>query len=1718
MWGLRDMLDISKDEVDNLPDFKIAKKEEENVQKSSLKVIPFTPLDQSQIDKGIKFDSHFQRVINENLGALMRTDQVFNLESYLVEILTSYQCYSPFESRIIGNIITQELYINSLEHSHEKDDIKECYFGSYLSQPWENVNSENFKNTFLEERDLETIDFFKDKIKIKDQINEYIKSKKPKIGSLRKAELSAYDQFHNQAYLEFTFLDFGKGIPNTLRQAFLTHQDSKDFDLNKYSEGFEKAKLDSKILEYAFKLDSSSSPLSKSIDNYDLVPRGLYFLIDMVRRYSGLITVESCFGKIAFDFSPRIYVQDREGVSRVIIKDTVSIREAAIHFKKLSDDTFFPGTKVTVNLPPKSSTEININDNVLPAVRTESSILEDYAYSFSKRKSTAVHPTESFFTENIEYIPVVFIYNSIIEEFRKNFRLKSLIDIYNIVFERINEELDKTLENSVVFLDFAGLKSGNPIWVKILYFLMNCPKLNETRKAIVLNLPSGERNIIKSIKRNFRIKDEEQDSRIGKNQTSKYEGNQVEAYKSALNPLLFRPIPCVEYKLSEKGLGFHVEWIGLKNESDSQILTQLLLGEVDSFSLDDLTNASNIEANVFAVDNSSFVHLLTPKLKELRGKFIVSRAEKLETILSSYTLIGENATPKEIYLATNGSYQEKYLSLYDLLHDKYVARYFAHSLMDIYVENISKQGVYDRDYNSARFDKIIAVTVSSQLIGIAIRDLIEQEDLFDFFKLSNTYDDVTFITPDLVLLSNYYSFESEKPFESINRDDQVVIVGDVISTGQLMLKLRESIEIKREATINGFLNVADSRISKISHRKEKLVKSEFLKDENHFSTLVVLQGEYEILKFLGPYNGDRKIKRINPLLNSIIDLSNKHSEEEKILFRNPNEVLDDPAIQDEFLKIGHYSQNLTHNGYLTDMRYLFSSPSGVGLLKKLQEELCVSQASSIWKTIEVQFDDLLNSINATLLEGVNDPAHSKTLETLKEARQNLEASKDAKLSNSFDNNWQPDYIFYPVFSGIEKVSHLELSNIFGTHADNIIGLQRFDTPKGWRFPFPAKRFNELTFRKDVLILDSGSLTGESLIQLIDTIGFLQVERVVVLSIVTRIEDHTREFYSRLKSLYVKKFKSENEEKNIRIPLEIYFGINLHLPVYSSSVSCPFCEEIAYLESIESSAYHLFTPPPHVKDYITNRKQELKVHTRIESSFASYLPLTKESGHVDSVNIFKTRDLLGRIDSYRFYPEYFEPFNQLEAEIHNQGEEWISSEYLRKQIELILTCVLHEEGLVDLILNFLPNLYKHCTQYMKRCIVENDIDMYYSWSFYSKLRVGFSFFESSLILVLNNFESILSQLTDEKTRAYLNYKIWDYLYNRSYEESISTGVERLLQKFGDNYHHYKSSHPDVYNQMNLVFFSILTKKYKVASVAEYTKLDIPFYNLSKFVRKGESQNRHFILKERLGSLLDSIISNKPSLEKIKEEFGTVIDIFEYELRPNLEIISSDPYVEDQFPTETRYLGSSQEGILFYMDTLKEIHHEIVDSREEDLENFEDLKRRVSENCKILINDILVNQENSQCFYGICKKYPADIKDSLELLISKWLDKTKITIEYSGGTSSFDTTVNWNKALLDAVFEQIIQNAVRKYGNDNLEMTINCEASTINEIVNLTFYQNKPFVPYNSEHIYKPGGGIERIISHYTEQFNGVFDDNSHESVETGLDYEIYLTLNLHVYEN
>lgn len=230
---------------------------------------------------------------------------IYKLNGIIKQLLYENNCHHPFADNSLSTIITEELYLNFLDHSGQSSfgvtsssAFMSISFQTKLDEEKYDYNEiQKMKRLNFESECLdESIDFFFDEKK---------------------------NEFKNIPYLQFSFLDFGQGIASTLREQFvLNNPNCKSFN-------------DSAVLRYAFKHNSSRHSIEDpQIDR--LIPRGLFDTLTIAERYNGLLIVRSNYGKIIFDFSKKNDIENA--------------------FSLFGDDNhYFPGTLISLYIPAVSN-------------------------------------------------------------------------------------------------------------------------------------------------------------------------------------------------------------------------------------------------------------------------------------------------------------------------------------------------------------------------------------------------------------------------------------------------------------------------------------------------------------------------------------------------------------------------------------------------------------------------------------------------------------------------------------------------------------------------------------------------------------------------------------------------------------------------------------------------------------------------------------------------------------------------------------------------------------------------------------------------------------------------------------------------------------------------------------------------------------------------------------------------------------------------------------------------------------------------------------------------------------------------------------------------------------------------------------------------------------------------------------------------------------------
>lgn len=991
---------------------------------------------------------------------------------------------------------------------------------------------------------------------------------------------------------------------------------------------------------------------------------------------------------------------------------------------------------------------------------------------------------------------------------------------------------------------------------------------------------------------------------------------------------------------------------------------------------------------------------------------------------------------KNIFLTSNGGFQTEYLSFYEILHDVRISELFSSELLLRLLEKVGKINL--------SVTKILAVTVSSQLIGVVIRDLINNDHRFQ--KIKNELKEEV----ELVRLSSYYSFDQEEPFKDLESGDRILVVNDVISSGNLVNDVCTKLISDMNCEISGILTIADCRNQNSSESLE-LINSIFLKDslENKVISIVNETNGLKINKYKGPYIGNKGRLRVNPLLNTVVELKEKHSEIEKILFQNFRELLD--KLNSEFFKIGHFEQGLTHNSFLINMREIYSSHEGVLLLKEVSERLtkskdekCLTEfaISHIEEMLSLQKDDALKDFGIL----------KSTIRKIKQPRR-----------RDFD------FVFFPIFSGIERMKTTQIAEIFNVEVNNVVGLQRFETPKGWRFPFPPKYYNKLTSNKDILILDSGSLTGETLVQLIDSISILEVKSITVLSTIVRIEDFFREFYSRIRVSSVKVLGKE-EDKGIKLAdVNIYFGTYICIPAYlPTSKTCPFCMEINFLENVSNDHYNLPNESS-ITEYINFRLKEIKLVKNKEEINESWLPKDRVTNKIPVKKIFYKREEIGRVDSYRFFEDIFIPFDKIVKSIY-EDKNWFQKNEIREDMELTLICILIEPQLVRLFANLLRNNYILLSEYVLDSISDSSKIWFFNWTAYQKTRICYTFLESLYLdRQITSFEEFYSTLFKIYDLAKIDKNATQFLYFKMYSF--------ILKKPRKSSYYHRSNVEGFYNNQKYLkeiksdftsYIEKLIEEYHDNNKFESLKLCYSFSILKKYILKRTWDGGHFIWNIKINEILDLVnnIEQQIRYDEIKLKVGELVKEYdEFLFKPIKTILEIDRF-DQYFHQLNSTFRSEENGFVSLIEKLRIL----------DVKDTGELTKVVT---GILSNFSEQTKLEPYELVSLAQEYPIEITDALRS--NNIWDKVE-------NQKFAPTYVEINSYFINEIFKEINNNCKKENGRNEIELL---KIKDEIQFINIEILFKRPFKNNRDGHV----GGGKYIIRNIVEGFCGLCTDNS-----------------------
>lgn len=584
VWGLVRATGLSIEELKNsAEDSNVYNREIDYLLNSEIiqKVIPFSIFESSSNPESFIY-SNIGRSTNVKINSRLKTlNEAFKLENDLITFLELNFCYSPFESKILSHIIADELFLNTQVHAFKrlKRRLKEGYFNSIISSK-RTSKSKSFLDSLLNEKDSIAIDFYRDKQILFREMKGILKNEEIKIEVDRKVSYRNFNSdpkfFKNQSYLEFNYLDFGAGICKTLKKSF---EQNKEKESNSFSPHyFTSNNEDCKILEYSLQLISSSNPIENFFEN-GLIPRGLFFLLDMVRRYKGLLIIRSGTGKVYFDFSPKIVLKSKSQALEYIENPTIK-ESITYSIENLGD---LPGSMFSIVLPQ------------LEMVKTDPVRIDDFAFKvINSKPSNRLSLKEEFFlipdSSKLQYISMSYLYYNCLRSENKGGSNHSWI--YGMVFKEIYSRLEKNRsKNGLILIDFSGFKTDHFVR-KMLFYLTTSPLVSESSKLMILNLESADHiDILRTNEEDF-LNEMEETLNVN---------NEVQKF-------VYKAIPC--FDLSTKT----INWIGLvggSNIKDQDLMSKLLFSKQEiAISKEQVGVIENFRGHLFAIENDHIYPLI----------------------------------------------------------------------------------------------------------------------------------------------------------------------------------------------------------------------------------------------------------------------------------------------------------------------------------------------------------------------------------------------------------------------------------------------------------------------------------------------------------------------------------------------------------------------------------------------------------------------------------------------------------------------------------------------------------------------------------------------------------------------------------------------------------------------------------------------------------------------------------------------------------------------------------------------------------------------------------------------------------------------------------------------------------------------------------------------------------------------------------------------------
>ncbi|MFD2726633.1 hypothetical protein [Hyunsoonleella rubra] len=793
-------------------------------------------------------------------------------------------------------------------------------------------------------------------------------------------------------------------------------------------------------------------------------------------------------------------------------------------------------------------------------------------------------------------------------------------------------------------------------------------------------------------------------------------------------------------------------------------------------------------------------------------------------------------------------------------------------------------------------------------------------------KISQSFLDLGFISEKQQLsFEDFHSFEVEFNKNTVNPKNKYILICDVISTGFLTEKIAN--KLTEKGVKLDYVGVLVS-----------VVDDNFRTEQNYLKTIsgrIISILDYKIQKFETNEIKEEIIKkniiRINPYTNIPIRLSFEETNyNDSIIFHSTveydensnlivfkNEFLD--SVNDENLKVGYYKFNNVIHPYFFDTKPILDNLA-IKLLKKIFSK-------------------------------VNKP----------------------KL------NSEKVLLFYPRDSGIKSdVFFRNLKSGIGNDKIEEIEIDRINTKEGWRFPHNSNHLSSKVDGNLCLIIDDGSSSGDSLIQMIDEISFYNAKEIVLLCFIGRINDHKREFFSRLSSIRVKNGNPIN--------LSVYFATHWHIPTYYLD-SNPIIKETNWLNELINIA----NTPNSIKKIAKRILEEIEPKNKTFKDY-KYLPKVIGTKTVPKKELIKRREEIGKVIGYRLYKESFKYFDAFIRKYSQNKKE----ENRYEEIELVCACFVYEPYLYEKISKILPDVVSLIEDFVKYLIYSYDKyekHKSYDWDKKDVIHLFFIVFKDEKLIEELNEENFLKLIEftspKESSLDYILYKLTRYipinkkqLNTSKYDIEIKQLIQSLIESRCKNYNILKQY---------LNFTSTLPSRGDFKS---------QLFNLQLHYKKQREEDLHLNKKQfghyvsAFSAIIGKLIANIESgiefetedIKKIKNLWVNITDF----TTPILNFTSSFPEFLTPYPSLKLYKQLEQGD--YSVRTKIGYNNDAIFSIDE---NFRDtaILRKIDKNIK----EIQLEIDENSLFFKLVSSNTTDLKTLIDELLKKIIENELSIIE-------------------------------------------------------------------------------------------------------------------------